>query len=131
MFSVSGTSSTERWIFINAEQYIEDTEEFVIFVREYELLLSGDVFHVPGDTHFAVTKDPLKLVFQWDSLFGISVIVPKETNIDTAMESMRKLCDIINEKMGSLTAYDYFKQNYQDNSLFEHHNTKKKDTNTA
>jgi len=122
MFSVDGTSSTERWIFIFAEQNIEDTEEFVIFVREYELLLSGEVFLVPGDLHFGVTNDPLKLIFQWDSLFGISVIVPDETDMNTAMKTMRNLCDIINEKLGDKTAYEYFMQNYKDASLFEHHN---------
>jgi len=122
MFSVEGTSSTERWIFIFAEQYIEDTEEFVIFVREYELLLSGEVFLVPGDLHFGITNDPLKLIFQWDSLFGISVIVPDETDMNTALDAMRNLCDIINDKLGDKTAYEYFKQNYKDNSLFEHHN---------
>lgn len=122
MFSVDGTSSTERWIFIYAEQNIEDTEEFVIFVREYELLLSGEVFLVPGDLHFRVTNDPLKLIFQWDSLFGISVIVPDETDMNTAMKTMRNLCDIINEKLGDKTAYEYFMQNYKDASLFEHHN---------
>jgi len=122
MFSVDGTSSTERWIFIYAEQNIEDTEEFVVFVREYELLLSGEVFLVPGDLHFGVTNDPLKLIFQWDSLFGISVIVPDETDMNTAMKTMRNLCDIINEKLGDKTAYEYFMQNYKDASLFEHHN---------
>ena len=122
MFSVSGISSTERWIYIYAEQYIEDTEEFVIFVREYELLLSGAVLLIPGDIHFIIDNDPLKLVFQWDSLFGISVIVPKETDMETAMESMRNLCEVFNAKMGDISAFEYFKQNYKSNSLFEHHN---------
>ena len=90
--------STERWIFISGHDSFDDPDEFVALVKEYQSLLGGELVAVSDDTQYAILNDPLKLVFQWDSCFGITVIVPYETNIAAAEKAMLSLCSRLNNK---------------------------------
>jgi len=113
VFEVSEFSpSSERWIFIYCEYY-DEIEEYIIFLKEYELLLSGKIFSVSDDCQHGIDNDPLNLIFQWDSCFGITVIVPYKTSLDAAIEVMQNLCNIVNEKIGSTEVYEYYRQNYK------------------
>ena len=86
------------WLPISGDDSMESPDEFVALVKAYQLQLGGKIIVVtPEDTRYAITNDPLKLVFQWDSLFGITVIVPPETEISAAEESMYHLCEALNK----------------------------------
>ncbi|MDR2903227.1 MAG: hypothetical protein LBU77_01785 [Clostridiales bacterium] len=97
MYKVESISH-DRWIFISSENSLHDPDEFIALIKEYQLQIGGEIVAVSEDTQYALTNDPLQLVFQWDSLFGITVVVPDETDIVFAEKTMHLLCDHLNKK---------------------------------
>jgi len=93
-----GLTSEERWIFISGEDSFYEPDEFIELVKEYRLRLLGTIKAVSDETQYIIDNDPLKLLFQWDSCFGITVVVPTETDIAAAEKAMRELCDRLNQK---------------------------------
>lgn len=91
-------ASEERWIFISGEVSFDEPDAFIDFIKEYQSHLSGTIKAVPDKMQYIVDNDPLKLMFQWDSCFGITVVVPTETDITTAEKAMRELCDKLNQR---------------------------------
>jgi len=89
----------ERWIYIFGEDSVDSPDEFFQLVNEYGSQLSGSVIQVDvDDAQYMIDTDPLQLMFQWDSCFGITVVVPDETNIEMAQQTLINLCDILNKK---------------------------------
>lgn len=93
-----GLTSSERWIFIFGDDSYDESDEFIALVKEYQSQLGGKITAVSDETQYRITNDPLKLIFQWDSLFGITVIVPFTTDITMAQNAMRHLCDRLNTR---------------------------------
>jgi len=91
-------TSAERWIYITGERSFDEPGEFVELVKEYQAHLSGTIKAVSDEMQYIVDNDPLKLIFQWDSCFGITVIVPTETVIATAEKALSELCERLNNK---------------------------------
>lgn len=97
MYKVYNITS-DRWIFISCED-TNEPDEFVALVKEYSLNVSGSVKAYSEKTQYIIDKDPLKLIFQWDDLFGITVIVPDKTDIKLAEKTLIDLCESLNQKM--------------------------------
>jgi len=118
MFSIYEEISptSERWIYINC-QYYDESDEFGIFVREYASQLDGKIFAVSDQTQYGIDNDPLNLILQWDSCFGITVIVPYETDLSAAMEAMQKHCDIVNKKVGDSNVFEYNKRDMEEKGI--------------
>lgn len=93
-----GFSSSERWIFISGEFSFDNSDEFIDLVKGYQAQLSGEIKATSNDTRYVINNDPLKLIFQWDSCFGITVIAPDETDISEAQKTLIELCDELNLK---------------------------------
>ena len=83
--------SKERWIFISCDSF-DEPDEFVALVKEYQEQLRGKLIAVSDATQYSIMNDPLELIFQWDTLFGITVIVPLKTDITIAKNAMQCLC---------------------------------------
>ena len=98
MLKVCESESADRWVYVYGECSIYDPDEFVELVKEYQKRLSGKIKHASEHTQYYIDNDPLRLVFQWDSLFGIVVIVPRSTNMDVAKTTLREICDVINQR---------------------------------
>jgi hypothetical protein len=90
--------SKERWIYISGEDSFYESDEFVALVKEYRSQIGGELIAVSDDIQYKIVNDPLKLIFQWDSCFGIAVVVPHQTDIAAAEKAMRYLCDSLNNK---------------------------------
>jgi|GEM_PF-3400745 len=85
--------------FVSDDPYdIADPKEFVTLVKEYAAQLSGKVKSYSRYNQYKVGKDPLGLIFQFDDLFGMSVIVPKKIDIKIAEKTIQTLCDRVNNK---------------------------------
>lgn len=89
--------SEQRWIFIFTDNF-DEPDEFVILVKAYSDKLNGKIIKVSDMMQYAIDNDKLKLIFQWDDCFGITVVVPKSTSLDTAYETLSELCKELNEK---------------------------------
>ncbi len=70
----------ERWIFIFCD---------------YPSEVHGKIREIPDLTQYKVDNDELGLIFQWDDCFGITVIVPKSTDLDKAYNTLKDLCENI------------------------------------
>ena len=96
MFKVLFTTN-ERWIFISSPNGIDEPEDFIEFLKKYRFQLQGEVKSISFDMQYIVSNDPLNLIFQWDSCFGITVIVPESTDFDVAQCELKKLCESLNQ----------------------------------
>ena len=102
----SNSNELERWVYISCEDY-DTPDEFAVLVKEYRSQLSGKVKAISDDARYVIDNDPLKLVFQWDSCFGITVVVPiKKTDITIAEKTLQDLCDKLNDPNYSLKTAD-------------------------
>ena len=90
-------SISERWIFITSASY-DEPDELIDLVREYQAYLSGKIVAVPDDMQYTIDNDPLKLIFQWDSFFGITVITPDNIDMATAEKALQDICNRLNSK---------------------------------
>ena len=90
--------SKDRWIFISAEFSTDEPDSFINLVKEYQSHVSGQIVKVSDDMQYSINNDPLSLIFQWDSLFGITVIVPDEIDISIAEKTMNHICDKLNNQ---------------------------------
>ena len=90
--------SKERWIFISGKDSVDEPNEFNKLVKEYQSHLSGTIKVVSDKMQYAIDNDPLKLIFQWDSCFGITVVVPMETDITNAENVISELCERLNRQ---------------------------------
>ena len=50
---------------------------------------------ISDSMQYKVDNDELGLIFQWDDCFGITVIVPKSTDLDKAYNTLKGLCESI------------------------------------
>lgn len=84
----------ERWIFIFCD-YPSEPDEFVALLKAYRDMVRGKIREIPDLTQYKVDNDELGLIFQWDDCFGITVIVPKSTDLDKAYNTLKDLCENI------------------------------------
>jgi|GEM_PF-161139 len=78
----------ERWIFIFCD-YPGEPDEFVMLLKAYRDMVHGKIRAISDSMH------ELGLIFQWDDCFGITVIVPKSTDLDKAYNTLKGLCESI------------------------------------
>jgi len=100
MLKISSVSN-DRWIWISSKHY-DEPDEYVELVKAYQNKLAGKVFAIPKHDQHGIDNDPYKLRFQWDSNFGITIVVPIETNIKEVTVLLENLCDEINQAKNEL-----------------------------
>lgn len=75
-YQVSGTNEKERWIFIFCdEQDCDEPDSFIFLMEKIRDDLHGKIID-KGNMRYSIDNDKLNLVFQWDGLFGITVVYP-------------------------------------------------------
>ena len=84
----------ERWIFIFCA-YPGEPDEFVVLLKAYRDMVHGKIRAISDSMQYKVDNDELGLIFQWDDCFGITVIVPKSTDLDKAYNTLKDLCENI------------------------------------
>lgn len=94
---ISGGGDGNKWIWVSGEDSFEEPDEFVILIKAYESEVNGKVFAVSDMTQYSISNDPLKLIFQWDDNFGITIIVPFIIDISHATNVIQGLLDKLNE----------------------------------
>ena len=84
-YKISSINESDRWVFISSnDDDINDTDSFVFLLKMIASKTGAKVKEV-GTSQYAIDGDPLKLTYQWDGLFGISVIYP----FDVSKEQVR------------------------------------------
>lgn len=96
MYKVESVSK-EGWIFVSGDNSFYEPDSFIALLKEYQNDIGGKIIVNFNDDQYTITKDPLNLIFQWDSLFGTTVIVPLKTDMLKAKNKITILCDRLNE----------------------------------
>ena len=79
-YRISSIHESDRWVFISSnDDDINDTDSFVFLIKTIASKAGAKVKEV-GNLQYAIDGEPMKLTYQWDSLFGISVIYPSEVS---------------------------------------------------
>lgn len=88
----------ERWIYIFFDIYdSEEPDSFINLLKEYRNHLGGNVKKVSkDDTQYVIDNDPYQLMFQWDSCFGITVVVPYKSNLKESYDFLVDFCNQLN-----------------------------------
>lgn len=96
MYSVN-LPTKERWVYISFdEQDCEEPDSFVRLIKAYADKLSGKIVAVPEEMQYRIDNDASGLLFQWDSCFGITVVVPDGTDLTKAYNTLTELCESLN-----------------------------------
>jgi len=89
--------NADGWVFISCND-IYEPDEFVVLVREYQAQILGKAIEEVGNSQYRIENDPYKLVFQYDDLFGIVVIIPHNADSVKVCDMLRRLCERANNK---------------------------------
>lgn len=96
MYSINSPTK-ERWIYISFDEWdCEEPDSFIRLVKAYRDKLLGKVVAVSPKMQYKIDNDDLGLIFQWDSCFGISVVVPVSADLTKAYNTLADLCESLN-----------------------------------
>jgi hypothetical protein len=96
MFSIIGKESESRWLYIKGYcDYWDYPNDFIELLNAYAEKLKSKVIAVSEYMQFSVQNDPLNLIFQWDTCFGITIDVPLKTDMNTAKNELNLLFEYI------------------------------------
>ena len=82
-YSIEGISEAEHWIFVSSDDEL-DTEEpdsFVFLMKKIRDRVDGHIVEV-DEMCYGIPEDGMSLRYQWDTLFGITVIYPESTPLE-------------------------------------------------
>lgn len=63
-----------------------------LLVKKICSYVSGEVVDI-GDDRYKIENDPCYLIYQWDSLFGITIIYPRCVAKDRVVEFLEAVLD--------------------------------------
>lgn len=97
-YKISRINTAERWIFIrsNDELELEVPDSFYKLLEIISGRLGGNIVEV-GDMQYKIENDECDYVYQWDGLFGITIIYPAEMSSDQAVAILRKYIEDLKE----------------------------------
>jgi hypothetical protein len=76
-YKITGVSTTDKWIYIgcNEESSMLNYEPFVELLKHIAQKWNNGEWYGKlssvGDMRYKINNDPIKLIYQWDDLFGI------------------------------------------------------------
>ena len=103
-YYVSSVSTKDRWVFIecNEEDATWDSEPFTELVRKAAGVVNDGVWEgnilpagvFQGDTRYRIKNDPLLMVFQYDTLFGIVLEYTPAIGLGNALNYLSNMLDV-------------------------------------
>lgn len=83
-YAISSVNENDRWLFVSSnDDDINETDSFVFLLKSIAAQTNGKIREI-GDFQYTIEDDPLQLIYQWDSLFGIAVICPESVSVEQA-----------------------------------------------
>lgn len=73
-----------------------DIYSFILFLNTYRDSISGKILKYSEYTQYIVDNDELGLIFQWDDLFGNTVVIPENTDLKKTINKLQSICDKLN-----------------------------------
>lgn len=91
-FRISGVEEQERWIFLSHDGDWQEPDAFVALLKRISGDLHSDILPL-GDCTYALPGDGLGLRYQWDDLYGVSVVCPQEIAVTDALAFLSRYAD--------------------------------------
>ena len=83
-YVISSANENDRWLFVSSnDDGIDETDSFVFLIKTIAAQTNGKIQKV-REFQYTIEDDPLQLIYQWDSLFGIVVIYPESVSMEQA-----------------------------------------------
>jgi len=81
----------ERWITIKSNDKFDSYEpdSFICLMKRIRDGTNGIIEDI-GDTRYRINGNGLKLIYQWDGCFGISIIYPKGSHLDGVIKFLEQ-----------------------------------------
>ena len=96
------SSDKDGWIFISAENSTLESDSFVHLLKYIQEEISGKIVQTDkNDIQYQIVGDKMNLIYQWDSCFGISVIVPERINRKLAYQFLEVCCTKLNKQINA------------------------------
>ena len=90
-FVISSVNENDRWLFVSSnDDDINETDSFVFLLKSIATQTNGKIREI-GDFQYTIEDDPLQLIYQWDSLFGITVVYPESVSVEQARAFLEAL----------------------------------------
>ena len=98
-YKILNVNDKERWINIRSDVDFdyEEPDSFVYFVKMIRGDVNGTAENI-GYMRYSIKNDGYGFIYQWDSLFGITVIYPQGVTEKQAREFLGKYMSEFQEK---------------------------------
>lgn len=92
-YKIISIDEKQRWIFLQADEWdLEEPDSFNLLIKMISNHVKGDIINM-GDDKYRIKNDPYNLIYQWDSLFGITIIYPSNITSDRVVEFLAFLLE--------------------------------------
>lgn len=87
IYSIKYIDEENRWIFLssNDELELEEPNSFIFLLKKIRSRVEGHIIEV-GEMCYKIPEDGLGLNYQWDTLFGITVICPQDIDLEATID---------------------------------------------
>ena len=86
-YSIRSIDKESRWIFLtsNDEWDLEEPDSFVFLLKKIRDRVQGHIVEI-GEMCYGIPEDGLGLSYQWDTLFGISIVYPQTIQAEMVID---------------------------------------------
>ena len=92
-YKIISIDEKQRWIFLQADEWdLEEPDSFNLLIKMISEHVKGDII-IMSDDGYRIKNDPCNLIYQWDSLFGITIIYPSNITSDRVVEFLAFLLE--------------------------------------
>ena len=92
-YKIISIDEKQRWIFLQADEWdLEEPDSFNFLVKKIRSQVNGEIVDI-GDDRYRIKNDPCNLIYQWDSLFGITIIYPSNVTSGKVVEFLAFLLE--------------------------------------
>ena len=86
-YLIISINKEKRWIFLksNEEWDLEDHDSFVFLLKKIRDRVQGHIVEI-DEMCYGIPEDGLGLNYQWDTLFGITIVYPQMAPVETVID---------------------------------------------
>ena len=86
-YSIERINKEDRWVFLTSNDVwdLEEPDSFVFLLKKIRDRVGGPVMEA-GEMRYIIPADGLGLNYQWDTLFGITVVYPQTAQVEAVID---------------------------------------------
>ena len=94
-YSIRSVNKEDRWISLtsNNKWDLEEPDSFVFLLKKIRDRVQGHIVEI-GEMCYGIPEDGLGLSYQWDTLFGISIVYPQTTPAEMVIDFLLSVNEV-------------------------------------